>query len=70
MASREGSEAVPDLGDLIRKYGAYANISPAGWREYYQALTNWKLRRVIGAIDNYDRGNQVAFVPKTGRQDD
>jgi hypothetical protein len=53
-----------DLHDLIRQYGAYAKIPPAGWQSYYQALTEWKLRRGIGAIDNYDHGNQVAFVPK------
>jgi hypothetical protein len=61
---------MPDLHDLIRQYGGYVKIPPQAWRDYYEMMTAWKLDHGMGANDNYDHGNQVAFVPKTGRQDD
>ena len=35
----------PDLKDLVRRYGGYDKIPPAGWTEWDQRVAEWHIRR-------------------------
>ena len=41
--------APPDVDELCRKFGGYSKITPTAWREYDQALIDWKAERGMGS---------------------
>jgi hypothetical protein len=51
MTERRLRRPPPDLHELIRKYGAYSQITPQAWAQYDREMERWKDDLRNGRLD-------------------